>query len=198
MSGRDSILEAAEEVFVEKGFAGASMSAIADEAGVAKSLIYHHFQSKDDLWKEVIQHRFSMVDLIEKLYKVISQESTGSLVDIVAGREGFFEFLKRKPGMVRMMTWLNLEGSGPAPGPKDLQQKVIGVIIRMMEEGRLRADLDPAVLPILFMSISTHWFAAKWDFREWFDSSIGEEELDRRYIEGAMDIIMRGILPDEG
>jgi len=186
MSGRDSILEAAEDVFVEKGFSGASI--------------------KEDLWREVIQQQFSMADLIEKLYETLSKKSAGSLVDIVAGRDGFFEFLKRNPGMVRMMTWLNLEGSGPAPGPKDLQRpgpkdlqrKVIGVIVRMMEEGRLRSDLDPAVLPIFFMSICTHWFAAKWDFREWFDSSLGEEELDRRYIEGAMDIILKGILPDEG
>jgi len=198
MSGRDSILEAAEDVFVEKGFSGASISVIAEKAGVAKSLIYHHFKSKEDLWREVIQQRFSMADLIEKLYQTLSKKSAGSLVDIVAGRDGFFEFLKRNPGMVRMMTWLNLEGSGPAPGPKDLQRKVIGVIVRMMEEGRLRSDLDPAVLPIFFMSICTHWFAAKWDFREWFDSSLGEEELDRRYIEGAMDIILKGILPDEG
>jgi hypothetical protein len=139
-----------------------------------------------------------MADLIEKLYQLISEGSTGSLVEIAAGRDGFFEFLKRNPKMVRMMTWLNLEGSGPFPAPDDLHRKVVGVICRMMEEGKLRSDLDPSVLPVLFMSICVHWFAAKWKLRAWFESSVGEEELDRRYIEGALDIILRGILPEHG
>jgi TetR/AcrR family transcriptional regulator len=195
MSGRESILEAAEEVFAEKGFAGSSMSGIAEKAGVAKSLIYHHFQSKEDLWREVIHQRFSMAALIDKLNSVISEQSTGSLMEIAAGPDGFFQFLRRHPRMVRMMTWLNLEGSGPAPAPEDLHAEVVDTISSMVTDGKLRSDLDPAVLPVLYMSVCFHWFAAKWKFRSWFDPSLSDDELDRRFIDGALDIILKGILP---
>jgi TetR/AcrR family transcriptional regulator len=197
VSGRESILEAAEEVFVEKGFAGSSMSEIAEKAGVAKSLIYHHFQSKEELWHQVIHQRFSMAGLLEKLGSVVSEQSTGSLVEIAAGADGFFQFLRRNPGTVRMMNWLDLEGGGPAPEPEDLHIGIVEAIRRMVEDGKLRPGVDPAVLPVLYMCLSIHWFAAKWKFGPWFEPELSEEELDRRYIEGAIDIILNGILPDD-
>ena len=44
---------------MEKGFADAAVSGIADAAGVTKSLIHHHFGSREALWGEVEQHRFA-------------------------------------------------------------------------------------------------------------------------------------------
>ena len=109
-----------------------------------------------------------------------------------------FQFLSRNPRMIRMMTWLNLEGSGPAPAPEDLHDSVVETISRMVADGKLRREVDPAVLPVLYMSICFQWFAAKWKYRSWFGRSMSDEELDRRYIRGALDIIMNGILPSDG
>jgi AcrR family transcriptional regulator len=43
----DSILSAAVDVFIEKGYEGASMNEIAARAGISKGGLYHHFISKD-------------------------------------------------------------------------------------------------------------------------------------------------------
>ncbi len=43
------IIRAAVEVFVKKGYEGASMNAIADRAGISKGGLYHHFKSKDEI-----------------------------------------------------------------------------------------------------------------------------------------------------
>ena len=43
------IIEAAIRVFLEKGYEGASMEAIAREAGISKGGLYHHFSSKDEI-----------------------------------------------------------------------------------------------------------------------------------------------------
>jgi AcrR family transcriptional regulator len=48
-----SILEAAEGCFSRSGYAGASMREIAERAGVSKSLLHYHFQSKEHLFVEV-------------------------------------------------------------------------------------------------------------------------------------------------
>ncbi len=47
---KDTILKSALKVFVEKSFAGSSINRIAKTAGINQSLIYHHFDSKEDLW----------------------------------------------------------------------------------------------------------------------------------------------------
>ncbi len=43
------IIRAAVEVFVEKGYEGASMNTIANGAGISKGGLYHHFKSKDEI-----------------------------------------------------------------------------------------------------------------------------------------------------
>src|SRR5205823_13683872 len=57
---REQILDVALRVFSENGFAGASIRDIAREAGITEGLIYHYFQSKDELlqtcWKERSWH----------------------------------------------------------------------------------------------------------------------------------------------
>ena len=49
----EKILDAAERCIGRKGFQGATMQDIADEAGVSKALVHYHFQSKEQLLLEV-------------------------------------------------------------------------------------------------------------------------------------------------
>jgi AcrR family transcriptional regulator len=53
---REQILDAALRVFSSKGFSGASIREIARDVGVTEGLLYHYFESKDQLleacWKE--------------------------------------------------------------------------------------------------------------------------------------------------
>lgn len=49
------ILAAAETVFAEKGFKGASVGLIAERAGVPKPNVYYYFGAKEDLYRRVIE-----------------------------------------------------------------------------------------------------------------------------------------------
>jgi len=49
------ILRAAETVFAEKGYKGASVGLIAERAGVPKPNIYYYFGAKEDLYRKVIE-----------------------------------------------------------------------------------------------------------------------------------------------
>ncbi|MGQ1947620.1 TetR/AcrR family transcriptional regulator [Geofilum sp. OHC36d9] len=52
------ILEAARRVFVQKGFDGARMQEIADEAGVNKALVHYYYRSKDNLFEAIFSDAF--------------------------------------------------------------------------------------------------------------------------------------------
>lgn len=54
----DKILEAAKKVFHRKGFKGARMQEIADEAGINKALLHYYFRSKENLFEAVFQDAF--------------------------------------------------------------------------------------------------------------------------------------------
>jgi AcrR family transcriptional regulator len=56
---RAGLLDAAEELFAERGFAGTSLADVAEAAGVSKGAIYHHFPSKDDLFLALLEQHFA-------------------------------------------------------------------------------------------------------------------------------------------
>jgi AcrR family transcriptional regulator len=53
------ILEAARQVFSEKGLSGARMQEIADRAGINKALLHYYFRSKEKLFERIFVEAFS-------------------------------------------------------------------------------------------------------------------------------------------
>ncbi len=65
---RDHLLEVARGAFAQSGYAGTSMGDIADAVGLRKSSLFHHFDSKNRLYREVILSMVSDLDgLVEQL-----------------------------------------------------------------------------------------------------------------------------------
>ena len=65
---RDRILEAAAELFAERGFASASMSAIAEQADLTTGALYGHFEGKAELLLAVVERallELPMTQLLE-------------------------------------------------------------------------------------------------------------------------------------
>jgi AcrR family transcriptional regulator len=54
---RELILDVAQTVFLEEGFANASMSIIAARLGGSKGTLYNYFKSKDDLFNAYVERR---------------------------------------------------------------------------------------------------------------------------------------------
>ena len=68
MSTKERILEEALRQFSEKGFAGTSMSEIAKPLGITKAALYKHFESKQQIFDEIIAASESRYkELLEKL-----------------------------------------------------------------------------------------------------------------------------------
>src|SRR5438477_11980474 len=64
---RRLILDAAVRVFARQGFHTCRVSDIADEAGVAYGLVYHYFQSKDQVLDTLFLERWDvLLDLIRQ------------------------------------------------------------------------------------------------------------------------------------
>jgi len=57
---RERILQAATEVFARRGFHGARVADIAELAGIAYGLVYHHFRNKDEILAAIFSERWSL------------------------------------------------------------------------------------------------------------------------------------------
>jgi AcrR family transcriptional regulator len=54
---RDAVLAAAGRVFAKRGFHGASLDAIAEDAGVTRGAVYYNFADKEELFLELLDRR---------------------------------------------------------------------------------------------------------------------------------------------
>ena len=70
----ERILEAAKRVFHAKGYDGARMQEIADEAGVNKSLVHYYYRNKDNIFQAVFEDAFAQ--LIAALNEIFISERT--------------------------------------------------------------------------------------------------------------------------
>lgn len=87
--GRERILDAAEAAFAADGFAGASMKAIADAAGVASGLLHYHFDGKEGLYAAVIDRRAGLINAERlRLLAMIDPAAPGAVRDILAALLG--------------------------------------------------------------------------------------------------------------
>ncbi len=96
---RENILDAAQRVFCTKGFSGASIRDIAREAGITEGLIYHYFESKDNLQEAVWKERSWRAQLERILSNAEGKPLEQVLKEMV---RDFLRTLRENGPMVRM------------------------------------------------------------------------------------------------
>jgi TetR/AcrR family transcriptional regulator len=100
------ILDAAEVLFAEQGFAGATLRDVADRAGLRTPSLYNHFEGKESLYAAVLQR--SLSPILELLADYANNESlAGEPRDLI---ERVMKFLADSPNLPRLILHETLAG----------------------------------------------------------------------------------------
>ena len=59
---REAIVEAAERLFLQRGFGAVSMDELAESAGVARRTLYNQFSSKEEIFREMLRRVSSQLE----------------------------------------------------------------------------------------------------------------------------------------
>lgn len=201
---RTAILDAAEEIFAEKGFADAAVSEIARAADVTKSLIHHHFGSKEALWMEVKRRSFADYETLQAELLASPSDDTEMLKRSL---ETYFQFLRHNPTYLRLVSWMQLEETGDEtfePG-EELFERGAEAVARAQANGEIRDDLHPMHILVTMLGLCEHWFHAKRKVcacHRGAGQALGPEgadpEDDDAYLEAIRKIFLRGIRPADG
>lgn len=104
---RARLLDAAATVFARRGYEGASLNEIAEEAGFTKGAVYSNFSSKDQLFAEVLETR-----LVERMRAVQSAfERTESLQDVRDSGHAIAELFAADPEVWLLFLELWMHGA---------------------------------------------------------------------------------------
>ena len=140
------LLDLAAELFSERGYAGTSMDALAERAGVTKPVIYNLFGSKAGLFAACTS------ELGERLFETVAGAVSGidDIDELVrAGSLAFFTFIRENGGL-----WVAAYGTGDATRSaseqvaselqqiRDRQNALVQNVIEAAV-ARLGAELEP-------------------------------------------------------
>lgn len=145
---KSRIIEAAIQAFARQGFSGASLRAIAREAGVTIQLLVYHFSTKEELWKQAMTEAFSTFDslhgteplpcdtpVIERLRRYISD-----LVQFTGQRPDLLRIMIQEAGQITpRMIWLADNRTSP-------MLREFCALAKEGQEAGLVRDIPPARL----------------------------------------------------
>jgi AcrR family transcriptional regulator len=163
LSTEEKIKRAARQVFIEKGYAGATTREIAEVAGINIALTNYYFRSKDKLFDLVYGEAFQ--DLFRIIISVLNsdlplRDKIGQLIDEDV------DFLLKNPDLPKfVMTqgYLNNENFlGMLTAKRDafLNSKFVAQVVQAQAQGQVR-NINPIELMLTIVSNVQFFFMAK-------------------------------------
>jgi TetR/AcrR family transcriptional regulator len=193
LENQQRILAAAEKVFAEAGFGGATMQLIADVAGLPKANLHYYFATKEELYREVVQNIFTIwlhaADTFDKAPG--PAEAIGAYIDAK------MEISRRHPDGSKVWASEVMHG---APVIQDYLETTLrdwtagraALIQRWIDEGKM-APVDPRHLLYMLWATTQHYA----DFGHQIETLNGGKPLsDRQWMEAkesVKTVILRGI-----
>lgn len=192
----ERILATAERLFAEHGFDAVSMHTIAEQAGVSKANVFHHFISKNELYIAVLRH--ACRDAGQHLDDLGSEDAP------LAERLGKFARAHLasllEHGQTTRLSLRELLNDDLRQS-QELAEKVYGekfarfvAILRAGQEaGELRADIDPAMVATVLIGANVFFFEARDVLRHLPEVKFSEQP--EHYSTMLADLLLNGIRP---
>lgn len=151
-----AILEAAVALFLEQGFDGTSMDAVAKGAGVSKQTVYSHFASKEQLFGAAIEIKISEYFPETALEKVDTHTLEADLfvvarnyADLLLGEEGMSIYRVLVMAAPKGRTLANIFWEA---GPTIMLQRIVAFLQVWIDKGELTIE-DPMEAAMMFVNL---------------------------------------------
>jgi AcrR family transcriptional regulator len=184
------IVEVARLLFEQQGYHGTSMRQIAQEAGIALSGIYNHFDNKEDVFVKVME-RFHPYHEIVPIVRAATGNSVEEFVKHVA--EGIISVLDRRPDFLNLMLIEIVEfKSKHLP---DLMSHFIPQVLSIVQDfAAMKENIRPIPIPIIvrvFLANFYAYFLIEKFLGEGFPFEMRADALDY-----TVDIFLHGIVTE--
>ena len=147
---RRQILAAAVKVFADKGFHASRVGDIAEEAGIAYGLVYHYYESKEDLLETIF--RMTWTEMLARVREV--EEAGVPAAEAVRQVTALLlRTWRRNPDLVRVLVREVTRNQHIQREIEEITQAMEAlerIIQRGQESGEFRSELDPRLGAVVF------------------------------------------------
>jgi TetR/AcrR family transcriptional regulator len=186
---RAMVLDAAERLFAEEGFAATSMRDISSASGISHPLIHHHFGSKEGLYASVKRR---LVEGYARRFPRAAR-AVNRPVSVRSEMRRIMTFLGDSPMLLRLCLRTRLDRDKQVwPGEPDMLDTLRRRIRVSQERGLIRDDLDSTHLSLMMLGLVAFWVENREHFAERFGGDVDE----KAYLRQAIALFERGVSPD--
>lgn len=156
---RGAILDAAADLFAERGYAATSLADVGARAGVSRGAPGYCFGSKAELYRAVLERAMEDVRTTVRSGRERARASGRSSDDILAGAIGeYFDYLHSHPVFVRLIERAALGGEALPDGLRPAVQAGQEAVAAIAEAAGLDAAPGSEASQLLLTMISLCWF----------------------------------------
>ena len=196
---RDDILQAAIAEFVAQGLSGARVDAIAERTKTSKRMIYYYFNSKEQLYAEVLERLYGDIRRTESGLNLDALEPMQAIERLV---EFTFDHHDRNVDFVRIVCIENIhngENVKQSPTIRQLSQNIVSIldnILRRGEElGVFRQGVNAIDLHLMISSFCFYRISNRHTFSEIFQIELVNDEIKQRHKAMLCDSVSRYLRP---
>ena len=185
---KQKILDAACQLFSEKGYAAVSISQLAKAAKINQSLIYHYFENKADLWRAVkmdILDNFNQAG-VKRLAEIHLIDNFENYIEsFIALR---FAIFSDNQALRRIIRWQSLEDNeenalwGTCSNDFTLIYEKLSAF---QARGDINASIDIHHLLIMMFTLPLNYFNYEKRF-----TSMKNESSQKKYVELVINAIV--------
>lgn len=199
---RAAILDAAEQLFAERGFEGTSLGEIGAAAGVSRATPSYFFGSKEKLYTRVLERVFAEREAATRQafepLLVWVRDGTGSLrAALGQAVEGYTAFLRDRPAFVRLVQREELSGGHrlrATPRESRAIADAFEAVRRIARKRGLRSfRVDDAVL--LFVSLTFSPLTQRSTFMTALRRDLDDPATRRRHVALVVDQLLHVLVP---
>lgn len=101
LATKEATIIAAQRLFAERGFDGTSLNLIAEEVGVRRQSLLHHFPTKEILYREVFER--ALIEWHDRVEAAVTTSNVDGWDEVDHVLTAGFEFFKANPDFVRLV-----------------------------------------------------------------------------------------------
>lgn len=194
---RADIIEVALKEFADKGLSGARIDEIAEQTRTSKRMIYYYFESKEGLYRAVLEECYRRIRDIENRLDLEHLPPLKALRLLVTST---FDYQDAHPDFIRLVMVENInhgEHIGQLPNFNALNAGVIDQIKRICErgaaEGVMRKDIDPVDLHMTISALCFFNVSNRYTFSRIFRLNMGSPSVLKARRESVADLVVRSV-----
>ena len=147
----ERILDVAEELFAERGYAGTTLRDVATRVGLRIPSLYNHFPGKEALYHAVLERGLGPALAVLSGYLDAGGEAYRDSERVV---DRIVDLLARRPNLPRLIQRETLSGSDRlAPVLRDFLGPALARAREMVETNPAAARWDPEQIPLLVLAM---------------------------------------------